>query len=182
MDLSRFLLLLDSCSVRDQVRLCAISHHFCASAWLQAIPSELLGLTLSGQEFVVVLRYWLGIPLYHVSARCSCGVVLDGHGDHILGCGDGPLRIRRHDAICDLLWHALVQDHSGCKKELRCGADLDHSGDVFHPDFKFGKSVYLDVSVRHLIRTVVICMNLLFGLLEVFYFFGGGSFRSLVAQ
>ena len=38
--------------------------------------------------------------------------MLDGHGDHILGCGDGPLRIRQHDAICDLklLWHALVQD------------------------------------------------------------------------
>ena len=106
--LSHFSSLLDSCSVRDQARLHAISHHSCASAWLRAIPSEPLSLTLSEQEFVVALWYWLGIPLacqFHVSARCSCGVVLDGHGDYILGCGDGPLRIRRHDAICDLLWH-----------------------------------------------------------------------------
>ena len=68
-DLSRFSLLLDSCSVQDQVRLCAISHHSCASAWLWAIPSEPLGLTSSGQEFVVAFRYWLGILLFHGSAR-----------------------------------------------------------------------------------------------------------------
>ena len=103
MDLYRFSSLINSCSVQDQARFRAISHHSCASAWLQAIPSEPLGLTLSGQEFVVVLRYWLGIPPFHGSARCSCGVVLDGHGDHILECGDGLLRICQHDAICDFL-------------------------------------------------------------------------------
>ena len=136
-DLYCFSSLLDLCSVRDQARLRPIFRLFLASAWLRAIPSDPLGLTLSAQEFVVAFRYWLGIPLFHGPARCSCGVVLDGHGDHILGCGDGPLRIRWHDAICDLLWHALVQDHGGCKKEQRyaCGAGLDCPGDVFHPDF-----------------------------------------------
>ena len=79
------------------------------------------------------MLWTLEIPLFHVSARCSCGVVLDGHGDHILGCGDGPLRIHRHDAMCDLLWHALVQDHSGCKRAQRYGAGLDRPGDVRHP-------------------------------------------------
>ena len=86
-------------------------------------------------------------------------VVLDGHGDHILGCCDGPLRIRRHDTICDLLWHALVQDHSGCKKEQRCGADLDHPGDVFHPDFQFGKPAYFDVFVRHPLQDSLLCLS-----------------------
>ena len=147
--------------MRDQARLHAISHHSCASAWLRAIPSEPLGLTLSWQEFVVALQYWLGIPLFHVSAKCSCGVVLDGHGHHILGCGDGagPLRIRQHDAICDLLWHALVQDHSGCKKEQRCGAGLDRPGDVFHPDFQFGKSAYFDASVHHALQDSLLCLS-----------------------
>ena len=128
---------------------------------LRAIPSEPLGLTLSGQEFVVALWYWLGTPLFHMhgSARCSCGV-LDGHGDHIRP-GDGPLRIRRHDAICDLLWHTLVQDHSGCKKEQRCGlgAGLDRPGDVFHPDFQFGKSAYFDVSVCHPLQDSLLCLS-----------------------
>ena len=46
-DLHHFSSLLDSCSLQDQARLRAISHHSCASAWLRAIPSEPLGLTLS---------------------------------------------------------------------------------------------------------------------------------------
>ena len=53
-----------------------------------------------------MLQYRLGISLFHDSVRCSCGAVFGGHGNHILGCGDGPLRICQHDAICDLLCHA----------------------------------------------------------------------------
>ena len=69
--------------------------------------------------------------------------MIDSFGDHILGCGNGPLRICQHDAICDVIWHALLQDHSGCKKEQCCSTDLDHPGDVFHPDFQFGKPGYV---------------------------------------
>ena len=65
-----------------------------------------------------------GIPLFPASARCSCGTVIDGFGDHVLGCSDGPQRIRLHDTICDVIWHALVQDNSGCKKEQHCGIAL----------------------------------------------------------
>ena len=91
------------------------------------------------------LRYWLGIPFFPASVRCSCGTVIDGFGDHILSCGNGPLRICRHDVI----WHTLLQDHSGYKKEQHCGTDLNRPGDVFHPDFQFGKPTYFDVSVHH---------------------------------
>ena len=42
------------------------------------------------------------------------------HGDLILGCADGLLRIYRHDALCDLLWRTLVQDHSDGEKEQCC--------------------------------------------------------------
>ena len=38
--------LLSSCSLRDQIRICAISSHSFASAWLRAIPSVSLGLTM----------------------------------------------------------------------------------------------------------------------------------------
>ena len=126
---------------------------------MRAIPSESLGLTLSGHEFVVALRYWLGILLFPASARCSCGTVIDGFGDHVLGCDDGPLRIRRHDAICDVIWHALVQDNSSCKKEQCCGTDLDHPGDVFHPDFQFGRPAYFDVSVHHPLQDSLLCLS-----------------------
>ena len=73
--------------------------------------------------------------------------MIDSFGDHILDCGNGPLRICRHDAICDVIWHTLLQDHSGCKKEQHFSTDLYRPGDVFHPDFQYGKPAYFDVSV-----------------------------------
>ena len=56
--------LLSSCSLRDQARIRAISSHPCVSAWLRGIPSVSLGLTMSRQEFVCSLWYWLGIPVF----------------------------------------------------------------------------------------------------------------------
>ena len=46
--------LLSSCSLRDQARIHAISSHSCASAWLRAIPSISLGLTMSRPAGVCV--------------------------------------------------------------------------------------------------------------------------------
>ena len=102
-------LLLSSCSLRDQARIRAISSHSCASAWLRAIPSVPLGLTMSRQEFVCSLWYWLRIPVFAAtdSTRCSCGTAVDCFGDHLLGCGHGPMRIRRHDALYVMLFTML---------------------------------------------------------------------------
>ena len=131
LDVCQFNSLLSSCSLRDQARIRAIFSHACASAWLRAIPSISLGLAMSGQEFVCSLWYWLGIPLFTSTdpIRCSCGSVVDRFGDHLLGCGHGLMRIRRHDALCDIVFHALLQDNSGCKREQRCGSSLDRPGD-----------------------------------------------------
>ena len=73
------------------------SHHPCASAWpwLRAIPSESLGLTLSGHgvcDCPSILAWYSSSFL--ASVRCSFGTVIDSFSDLILGCGNGPLRIR----------------------------------------------------------------------------------------
>ena len=55
----------------------------------------------------------------------------------------------KHGALCDVIYHALLQDNTGCRKEQRCaGSRLDHPGDVFHPDFMHGKPAYFDFTVR----------------------------------
>ena len=161
LDVCQFNSLLSSCSLRDQARICAISSHAYASAWLRAIPSVSLGLAMSGQEFVCSLWYWLGIPLFTFTdpIRCSCGSVVDRFGDHLLGCGHGPMRIRRHDALCDIVFHALLQDNSGCKREQRCGSSLDRPGDVFHPDFLYGKPAYFDVTVRNPLQDSILSQS-----------------------
>ena len=34
------------------------------------------------------------------------------------------MRIHQHDAPCDIVLHALLQDNSGCKREQHCGSRL----------------------------------------------------------
>ena len=60
-------------------------------------------LFLHGPEFVVGLRLWLGIPLFPLSPLCVCLTSIDQFGDHLLECSHGPMRIRRHDALVDIV-------------------------------------------------------------------------------
>ena len=91
-------------------------------SWLGATPNCNLGLAMPPKEFILSLRYWLCIPFFPSIAgfkRCACGQTLDQFGDHLLGCGNNNLRIRRHDALADVLFHALQADNSNCRKEQR---------------------------------------------------------------
>ena len=54
--------------------------------------------------------------LFHV--KCTCSRVLDEYGDHALGCGQ--LRIKRHDALCDVIYHCLLKENSGTRREQGC--------------------------------------------------------------
>ena len=54
-----------------------------------------LGISVVGREFICVLRYWQSF-LFYSSHLCSCGSTL---GDHLLGCGHGPLYICHRDAL-----------------------------------------------------------------------------------
>ena len=94
-------------------------------------------------------RFVYGLAVtYSLNRLVVCGHIIDFYGDHVLGCGHGPLRIKRHNALCDIIWHSLLLDNKGAIKEQRCGESNNRPGDVFHPDFKFGKPAYFDVSVR----------------------------------
>ena len=62
-------------------------------------------------------------------------------------------------SVPHVIWHTLLQDHSGCKKEQCCNTDLDHPGDVFHPDFQFGKPAYFDLYVHHPLQDSLICLS-----------------------
>jgi len=150
LDQTQFERLFSSLNIRHRARLTALSHSSGASSgWLKAIPQVSLALAIPGPEFMVALRLWLGIPLFPLSPLCSCLTSIDQFGDHLLECSHGPMRIRRHDALVDIVCHALSQSHPGVLKEQRVSCD-DHSrpGDVYHPDFQFGRPAYFDVSVR----------------------------------
>ena len=64
---------------------------------------------------------------------------------------DGPLRIRRHDALRDVVWHALLQDNTTvCREQRITGYCHDRPRDIYmyHPDFSNGKPSFFDISVR----------------------------------
>ena len=69
---------------------------------------------------------------------------------HLLGCGHNNLRIRRHDTLSDVRFHALLVDNANCRREQRCSSDNStRPGDVFHPDFDQGRPTYFDIKVRN---------------------------------
>ena len=69
------------------------------------------------------------------------------------------MRIHQHDALCDIVFHALLQDNSGCKREQYCGSSLDRPGDVYHPDFLYGEPAYFDVTVRNPLQDSILSQS-----------------------
>ena len=75
-------------------------------------PSGYLNLQLTPTEFVVLLKWWLGLPLAPTEtvATCpQCGEVQDCFGDHALCCKRGGM-YQRHNAVVDVLceWAAAA--------------------------------------------------------------------------
>ena len=90
------------------------------------------------REFSVALRIWLGIPIFPFpnSKRCPCGNTVDKFGDHLLGCNQGQSFItKRHDALCKVVYNALLTDNCRCRRKARCSSsNQTRPGDVYHPD------------------------------------------------
>ena len=79
---------------------------------------------------------------------CTHGHELDIFGDHAFACG--PLRIKRHDALCDVIFHWLLLDNSNVCREQHCSShSMTRPGDVFHPDFSLGKAAYFNISMTN---------------------------------
>ena len=96
---------------------------------------------MSAKESVIALHLWLGISVFPpFSSICPCGSIIDPYGDHVLGCDSGNLRIKCHDALCDIVFHTLLEDDSGTRREQHCGGyGNSRPGDVYHPDFLLGR-------------------------------------------
>ena len=63
------------------------------------------------------------------------------------------------DALCDIVFHALLQDNSGHKREQCCGSSLDLPGDVYHPDLLYDKSAYFDVTVCNPLQDLILSQS-----------------------
>ena len=78
---------------REVARLASLSLPQ-AGAWLNCPPLPALGLHLRGPEFVIAVKFRLGMPVYDFAGNCpACRRHSDVMGDHGMVCGTGGERI-----------------------------------------------------------------------------------------
>ena len=105
--------------VRDRARLSSLGLPH-AGDWVNTAPLTSLGLHLRPREFVLVVKYRLGLPVYDRSGPCpACYRHSDALGDHAMSCGCGGERISRHNQLGDALYDTAVAAGLGPTKEGR---------------------------------------------------------------
>ena len=120
-------------------------------AWLRPLPNPNLGLTIPPHEFVIAIRTLLGILMFPLptSVLCCCGATIDPFGDSLISCPRGPLCVQRHNALCEVIFQALLVENKQVKQQNCSGYNSSRPGDVNHPDFIDGRPGYFDVTIRN---------------------------------
>jgi hypothetical protein len=96
----------DNISLRDKARLMGCSTKY-AAAWLSSPPNKQKGQYLDDQSLGLLLKYWMGIPIFAQRATCHCGMTLDMYGDHALHCKNKGNITHRHDHVRDIFFRFL---------------------------------------------------------------------------
>ena len=67
------------------------------------------------------------------------------------------LRIRRHDALRDILYATLLQDNRMTRREqCVCNDSQNRLGDVYHPDFSDGQATYFVITVANTLSQAIL--------------------------
>ena len=140
--------------VREVARISSLSLPH-AGDWLNTAPLTALGLHLRSSEFVLAVKYRLGLPVYDRAGPCpACLRPSDALGDHAMCCGSGCERISLHNALRDAIFDTAASAGLAPVKEGRFllpGADR-RPADVLVPHWAGGRDVALDVTVVHPIQ------------------------------
>ena len=143
--------MVDEDDTREKARLGSLSLPH-AGDWLNCAPIKSLGLHLRPSEFVLAVKYRLGLPIYDAEGQCpACLRLSDVMGDHALCCGTGGERISRHNALRDAFFDTAMSAGLGPSKEGRFllpGADR-RPADILVPLCAGGRDAAFDVTVVH---------------------------------
>jgi hypothetical protein len=84
-------------------------------------------------EYRLLLRWWLGLPLFPGDAglECptGCGCTLDPFGDHLVACHRNQLTLR-HNGVRDALQGVLQRFGVACRREVPLACRLQRPGDL----------------------------------------------------
>ena len=140
-----------SSTLRDRCRL-ALQKDPHAAAWLTTIPHKALPDLLTGPEFRIALKWWLGLPLCdptHITTCPACHSTCDVFGDHWLCCSSS-LITRRHNSLRNKLAHCLQSFGLSVQTEVVIGT-RDRPADIalLHYD---SRPLALDITISHPLR------------------------------
>jgi hypothetical protein len=154
---NRAKLLANCSSSREKLRLEAVAREG-AGAWLQAVPCAAVGMKFDRDEFLVLLKWWLGMDIMPADGgTCQegcggkvCGAPLDSLGDHAVLCGYGPSRTTRHDAVNEK-WAAQLRAFGfRVKMEVRTDPETKRrAADTWVENWKDGRGAAHDWVITH---------------------------------
>ena len=131
-----------------------------ANSWLNAIPSEALGLKMTSACFATCLKWILGDTVCppqgcpeKTMANKKCGRPLDPWGDHAVTCATGPSRIARHDLL-NITWLASMKT-AGLHARAEVQVDPEthkRAADTFVYNWNNGSPAAHDWMVTHVLR------------------------------
>ena len=142
-----------------RVKSAAVRH---SGDWLNCVPNKSLGLHLRNQEYILSVKYLLGIPVFSSAGPCvACGRHSDVFGHHAVGCGMQGERIARHDGLRDVLYISAKQAGLAPRREERSllsqqGWEMERPGDIVIPNWRSGRDAALDISVISPMQAVVV--------------------------
>ena len=116
--------------------------------WLNTPPIKALGLHLRSPEFVLALKYRLGMPVFDSAGPCpACLRESDVLGDHAMCCGAGGERISRHNSLRDAVYETVAAGLGPVREGrfLLPGTDR-RPADVLVPNWAGGKDAAMDVT------------------------------------
>ena len=135
-------------SVRDRARVNSGSSKL--RSMVNVFPFPSLGLHLKAAEFVVRVKYRLGLQIFPYEGMCvACPAVSETSGDHAVSCGWGGERTNRHDAIRDCLFSTCVQSCLGPTRKDRAliPSRQARPADIYLPSWSGGLDTALDITV-----------------------------------
>lgn len=145
--------IMSTSDIRTRVRLQSLTLPQSGS-FLHATPSRNLGLELKPLEWMCIMNWRLGLPIFHTTDTCpGCGHSLDVFGDHVVSCQCLLSRTSRHHSLRDQI--ALVARSAGLspqKEVALSAASNSRPADIFLPQGSLGRSTVVDVTVSHPFR------------------------------
>ena len=130
-----------------------------AGSWLNVVPSPVLGLHLRPPEFIVSVKYRLGMDIFSTNGKCTaCPLPSDSRGDHAISCGYEGERISRHNHLRDALYKTAVQACLGPTREdiaLIPGSDA-RPADLLIPNWSMGKDAAMDITVVNPLQAALV--------------------------